>query len=168
MSAGKPSTAAADTIPLLVADVFHLAGAFRRLGDRIAGTVGHTQAQWQALSVASGGAHTVAQIARRLGYARQSVQRTADQLVRAKLARYDANPDHKKSPLLELTQSGTAVLNRIAKAAGIWHLQLASGIDPRDLATALRVIRRLCASAEGKDSLSPRVARRRSGPEKIA
>jgi DNA-binding MarR family transcriptional regulator len=140
----------ADTIPLLVADIFHLAGVFRRLGDRIAGSVGQTQAQWQVLSVASGGPHTVAQMARRLGYARQSVQRTADQLVTAGLARYRENPDHKASPLFELTPSGAATLERITKAAKKWHAALASAIEPRELATTLRVIRDLHTAAESK------------------
>jgi DNA-binding MarR family transcriptional regulator len=140
----------ADTIPLLVADVFHLAGVFRRLGDRIAGSVGQTQAQWQVLSAASAGPHTVAQMARRLGYARQSVQRTADQLVDGGLARYRENPDHKSSPLFELTASGRAALERITKAARKWHVAIASGIAPRDLAATLRVIRELRATAESR------------------
>ncbi|MGH9582277.1 MAG: MarR family winged helix-turn-helix transcriptional regulator [Bryobacteraceae bacterium] len=137
-----------DKIPLLVADVFQLAGDFRRLGDRIAGSVGQTQARWQVLSVASGGSHTVAQMARRLGYARQSVQRTADQLVSDGLARYSPNPDHKSSPLCELTPAGAGMLGRIEKAATKWHTAIANEIDSRDLATALRIVRNLRQAVE--------------------
>lgn len=135
-------------VPLLVADIYQLAGSFRRLGDRIARTAGSTQSEWQVLSVASGGPHTVAQIARRLGYARQSVQRTADQLVREGWARYKPNPDHKSSPLVELTESGMTALREITKAAHKWHVRLAKQVDPPDLAIALSVVRSLCAALE--------------------
>ena len=135
-------------IPLLVADVFQLAGAFRKLGSRLASRVGQTQARWQVLSVLSGGPHTVAQIARRLGYARQSVQRTADQLVKARLARYEANPDHKTSPLVEITEQGASTLARITREAEKWHVQLASELKPSEVAGALRTVRQLCSAVE--------------------
>lgn len=140
----------AGTIPLLVADVFHLAGAFRRLGERIAGTAGQTQARWQALSVASGGPRTVAQMARRLGYARQSVQRTVDQLARDGLVHYIPNPDHKASPLVELTAAGTDTLARLTKAAAKWHNKIAAGVDPEGLAVALQTIRNLRDAVEDR------------------
>jgi DNA-binding MarR family transcriptional regulator len=146
LSTGKND--AAELIPLLVADVYHLAGAFRRLGSGIARRVGQTQAQWQVLSVISGGPRTVAQIARRLGYARQSVQRTADQLIRGRLARYMPNPDHKKSPLVEITDQGTNTLARITREAEKWHCELALDLKPGELATALRVVRHLCSAVE--------------------
>lgn len=135
-------------IPLLVADVYHLAGAFRSLGNGIARRVGQTQTRWQILSVISGGPRTVAQTARRLGYARQSVQRTADQLIRARLARYTTNPDHKKSPLVEITDQGTNALARITREAEKWHRQLASELKPSELATTLRVVRQLRSAVE--------------------
>ena len=137
-------------IPLLVADVFHLAGAFRKLGGRIASRVGQTQARWQVLSVLSGGQQTVAQMARRLGYARQSVQRTADQLVKARLARYEANPDHKTSPLVEITEQGTSTLTRITREAEKWHIQLTSELKPSELARTLRAVRQLCLVVEAR------------------
>jgi DNA-binding MarR family transcriptional regulator len=144
----QSASAAADIIPLFVADVFHLAGAFRRLGDRIAEITGHTQAQWQLLSAASAGPRTVAQLARRLGYARQSVQRTADQLVGDGLARYSHNPDHKTSPLIELTADGAATLAHITKAARKWHVALAREVDAAELEVALTVVRQVCDATE--------------------
>jgi len=155
----KPAPATVDIIPLVVADVFHLAGAFRRLGDRIAETAGQTQARWQLLSAASAGPRTVAQLARRLGYARQSVQRTADQLVEDGLGRYSHNPDHKASPLLELTGEGVATLARITKAARKWHTALAGEVHLEELAMALGVVRQLCEATEkamGVEKSEPR------------
>ncbi len=137
----------ADTIPLLVAEVFELAGTFRQTGERIASEAGQTQARWQVLSAASAGPRTVAQIARRLGYARQSVQRTADQLSSDGLLRYRANPDHKKSALVELTADGATALSQITKAARKWHKALARHLEKQQLATTLEVLRRLCETA---------------------
>jgi DNA-binding MarR family transcriptional regulator len=152
----KSAPPATEIIPLFVADVFHLAGGFRRLGDRIAETAGYTQAQWQLLSAASVGPRTVAQLARRLGYARQSVQRTADQLIADGLACYSHNPDHKASPLLELTDEGVSTLARITKAARKWHLALAGEVNTDELNIAFAVVRKLCDATE-------KVAARRLG-----
>ncbi|HEX4020418.1 MAG TPA: helix-turn-helix domain-containing protein [Acidobacteriaceae bacterium] len=145
----------AELIPLLVADVYQLAGAFRQWGDGIAGEVGQTQARWQVLSAASVGGRTVAQLARRLGYARQSVQRTADLLVTDGLAKYASNMDHRKSPHLELTQHGDDALKTLTAAAGQEHKKLAAaasaaGVNTTELQTALDVIRQMCAAMETK------------------
>lgn len=138
----------ASLIPLFVADVFQLAGEFRQLGNRIASRVGQTQARWQVLSVLSDGTWTVAQIARRLGYARQSVQRTADQLVQEKLAEYRPNPDHAKSPIIQVTSQGNLALARITREADQWHLKLSAGLEGSDLITAARVVRQLCGTLQ--------------------
>jgi DNA-binding MarR family transcriptional regulator len=142
------SSQIAKLMPLFVADVFHLAGEFRQLGNRIASRVGQTQARWQVLSVVSHGTWTVAQVARRLGYARQSVQRTADQLVQQKLAEYRPNPDHAKSPVIEITSKGNLVLARITREAGKWHLKISAGLEGSELAIAARTVRHLCATLE--------------------
>jgi DNA-binding MarR family transcriptional regulator len=127
-----------------VADVFHLAGAFRRRGESIAARAGRTQAEWQVLSAASDGGRSVPRIARRLGFARQSVQRTADDLVRQELARYVPNPDHKRSPLLELTDRGGRVLEQISKEARSFHAHLGRHFDPVELDRVRLLLRRMC------------------------
>ncbi|MGC1781627.1 MAG: MarR family transcriptional regulator [Acidobacteriaceae bacterium] len=132
-----------DTIPLLVADVFQLAGAFRRWGDSIAAEVGQTQARWQVLSAASVGDRTVAQLARRLGLSRQGVQRAADLLVADGLAQYAENPHNERSPHLRLTKTGTQSLATLTAAASAYHQQLAEGLSMKELETALVVLRKL-------------------------
>jgi DNA-binding MarR family transcriptional regulator len=150
MLADNENNNRAKSMPLFVADVFHLAGEFRQLGNKIAGRVGQTQARWQVLSVISDGTWTVAQVARRLGYARQSVQRTSDQLMHEKLAAYRHNPDHAKSSIIEITSQGKLALARITREAEKWHLKLSAGLEERDLATAARVVRYLCATLENE------------------
>ena len=142
--AGKNRAGATETVPLLVADVFHLAGLFRRRGEEIARRAGRTQAEWQTLSAVSDRPRTVPQIARRLGLARQSVQRTADQLEAESLVGFVANPDHKKSALVELTATGRNALDRINAAAGASHREVAARVGTRALVQAELLLRRLC------------------------
>lgn len=164
MVSSKSVMDAHQLIPLLVADVYHLAGEFRRLGNRIASRVGQTQARWQVLSVVSDTPRTVAQIARRLGYARQSVQRTTDQLIREHLAAYMPNPDHAKSPLVEVSSEGKIALARITREAERWHRKLSTGLDLDEVSTALRVLRQLRSGVE--DGLGSKRAGRQQLPRK--
>lgn len=132
-----------DELALLVADVFELAGALRRHGDRLAGGVGQTQARWQLLSVVSVGSWTVPQAARRLGVSRQAVQRVADDLRAEGLARFVDNPHHRRSPLLEPTGNGRAALSTITDAAREWHAEVARAVKPSELHRTRTTLRRL-------------------------
>ena len=100
----------------LVAEVFELAGALRRDGEATARSAGQTQARWQVMWIAATGRLSVAMIARRLGLARQSVQRVADAIVADDLATLEPNPDHQRSPLLILTTAGQHALQQINDA----------------------------------------------------
>ncbi len=103
---GTMNTDAKTAIPLIVADIYELAGRLRDDGEAIARTVGQTQARWQVMSAASADPRTVPQIARRLGVSRQNVQRIADLLVAENWASFEPNPDHKGSPYLVLNARG--------------------------------------------------------------
>jgi DNA-binding MarR family transcriptional regulator len=141
---GQDLVGEADIVPLLVADVFHLAGVFRRRGEEIAGLARRTQAEWQLLSAVSDGARTVPQVARRLGLVRQSVQRTADQLESESLVRFLPNPDHKRSTLIELTSAGRAALDKISTAAAAFHSDIVGRVDARALVQTERFLRNMC------------------------
>lgn len=108
----------------LAADLFEVAGAMRRDGEAIARTVGQTQARWQVMWTAARAERSVPVIARRLGITRQSVQRVADELVDSGLARYTPNPDHRRSPLLVLTEPGAKIIEALDQTAGRRNLQL--------------------------------------------
>jgi hypothetical protein len=69
----KPPAKVEALIPIIVADIYELAGRLRDHGESIAKTVGQTQARWQVLSAASGRAQTVPQIARVLGVTRPNI-----------------------------------------------------------------------------------------------
>jgi DNA-binding MarR family transcriptional regulator len=133
----------AEKVGTLYAELFEAAGAGRRWGEILASRQGLTQAQWQTLWTAAGGPLTVPQIARRLGVSRQNVQRVANDLAANGMAAFGQNPDHKSSPLLELTPAGRSALDRVNAAAAGYNQALLDrltepGIDElRRLVTCL-------------------------------
>ena len=138
-------------LPLIVADVYELAGRFRADGEAIARGIGQTQARWQVLSAASGDPRTVPQIARRLGVSRQNVQRIADQLAAEHWASFQANPDHRGSPHLILTRRGRAVLDQLTRAAESHHAKLARKLSTADMRIIHRGLRLLTAATSSLD-----------------
>lgn len=143
-------------LPLIVADLYELAGRFRARGEAIAATVGQTQARWQVLSAAAAEPKTVPQIARRLGVTRQNVQRIADLLVDERWAAFETNPDHRGSPHLVLSKRGRAALDQLTRAADSHHARLARKLPAAEIASIHRMLRRLIAATnEAAPSESP-------------
>lgn len=141
----------ATLLPLIVADIFELAGRFRADGEAIAATAGQTQARWQVMSAASGAPMTVPQIARRLGVSRQNVQRIADLLVEEAWATFEPNPDHRGSPHLVLTRRGQAALAQLSKAAARSHTKLAGRLAGTDIGAIHRGLRRLIKAMNDRE-----------------
>ncbi|WP_042370511.1 MarR family winged helix-turn-helix transcriptional regulator [Streptacidiphilus neutrinimicus] len=137
-----------DELPLLVADIFEAAGALRRSGELLAGAEGQTQARWQLMSVVSEPPQSVARAARRLGVARQGLQRIATNLVADGLAEFRDNPDHRTSPLLALTDAGHRALGAITARADAAHQIIVAGISQEDLALTRSVLQRLTRQTE--------------------
>jgi DNA-binding MarR family transcriptional regulator len=75
-----------------VVQVFRLNGLLAEVGDALARPAGQSSARWQVLASIEEAPAPVAQIARVLGLARQSVQRVADLLAEEGLASYEDNP----------------------------------------------------------------------------
>ena len=135
-------------VPIIIADIYELAGRFREYGEAIAQTVGQTQARWQVMSAASAEPQTVPQIARRLGVSRQNVQRIADALVGEGAATFAPNPDHRGSPYLLLSPRGRAALAEIGKAADGFQARLARKLAGADIKAVHRGLRRLLAATD--------------------
>lgn len=121
-------TPAGDALSAVAIRVLRLGGLLTAAGDRLAGPAGQTSARWQVLAAAEHAPGTVAQIARALGLARQSVQRVADLLTSEGLAHYADNPDHLRAKLLRLTPAGQSVLATIQKAQRAWADDLGNAI----------------------------------------
>jgi DNA-binding MarR family transcriptional regulator len=143
MATTDPRSPAAQRFSLLVADVYELAGELERSGEALARTTGQSGARWKVLSAASVGGQTVAQLARRLGLARQSVQRVADALEDDGLVRYGANPDHQRSPRVSLTAQGEQALARLSAAAAEWEDPLGAQLRRDELEQARSFIKAL-------------------------
>jgi DNA-binding MarR family transcriptional regulator len=143
MSPKDPRTPAAQRFAWLVADVYELAGELERCGEILAKGVGQSGARWKVLSAGSVGGQTVAQLARRLGLARQSVQRVADALENDALLRYEPNPNHQRSPRVALTTAGDEALGRLSAAAARWEDPLAARLGRAELDEARDFIKAL-------------------------
>jgi DNA-binding MarR family transcriptional regulator len=130
---------------LLIADIAELMGHSRRTSDRMAREVGQTSARWHLMSVLSDGPRTVAAAARRLGLARQSVQRVANDLVDERLAIAETNPDDARAPLIELTPTGHDLCAQLYARSDAARTRLVTDaqVTAADLNTARSTIRAL-------------------------
>lgn len=125
---GRSRTPAGDAFSALVVRLFRLNGLLAAEGETLTRPAGQTTARWQVMAAAEDAPVTVAQIARTLGLARQSVQRVADALEAAGLVRYEDNPRHRRARLVALTDAGRATLSAIQVAQRPWADALGAAI----------------------------------------
>lgn len=136
-------TPAGDALSGVVIQVFQLNGLLTAIGDALAKPAGQTTARWQVLAAAERAPMTVAQIARALHLARQSVQRVADILADEGLATFEENPGHRRAKLLALTPAGLTALGRIQAAQRVWADEVGAAVGEADLREASDVLDRL-------------------------
>lgn len=127
----------------LILTILRFWSSVSRHGREITKPFGETPARWQVLGGIWREPMTVAQIARRMGLARQSVQRVANALVVEDLAAFHPNPDHKRSPLLSLTERGHEIIEGIDKVQIGWSNRVAKGLELQDLDVTVRTIRKV-------------------------
>ena len=130
---GTSSTRSGEALRALVLEIFRLNGALLRHGAALTAPLGQTQARWQVIGAVAEATRTVPQIARRMGMSRQSVQRVADLLVTDGVLRFEANPDHARSPLLRLTAEGERIEARLNDIGRSWAAAIADGLRPAEL-----------------------------------
>ena len=127
----------------LVVQTLRVHGLLIAAGNAMAKPFGQTETRWQVLGVIEHGPATVAEIARVFGLARQSVQRTADALVRDGLAAYEENPRHRRAKHVRLTPPGERVLRLIQASQRTWADALGAELGERDLRQAAEVLERV-------------------------
>ena len=132
--------------------VFRLNGQFLALGESLARPVGLTAAWWQVLGAVLDEPLSVAQIARKIGVTRQSVQRVADILASDELAEYRPNPAHRRAKLLHPTEQGRVVVRRIRPAHAALAERLAKELGSNGLRQTLHDLAVLSAAL---DKLTP-------------
>lgn len=124
-------------------EIFRLNGALLRHGAALTASVGQTQARWQVIGAVEERTRTVPQIARQMGMARQSVQRVADLLVQDGLLTFERNPDHARSPLVRLTETGRQLATQLTEIGTRWSESVSRGMAPVDLERTVEIIRRV-------------------------
>ena len=128
--------------------LFRLNGMMIAAGEDITAPLGQSSARWQVLGGLGYGPRTVADIARGIGHARQSVQRVADVLLEEGLVVQTAKPGDRRTMLLELTPDGITVLSAIFERQVEWSDRVTRTLSPdqlESLALALRQIGDLVA-----------------------
>lgn len=114
--------------------IFDMNGLLMRSGDKVTRPIGQSSARWQVLGRVGYKPHTVSQMARDMGHARQSVQRIADVLAEEGLVVYKDNPEDRRAKLLELTGRGAKVLDSIYAQDKAWSRSIMKKLDPNRLA----------------------------------
>jgi DNA-binding MarR family transcriptional regulator len=141
----RARTAEGDAATAVVLEIFRVNGLVLADGNRLAVAEGLTAARWQVLGAVAlaGRPLTVPQIARRMGLTRQAVQESVNRLLAEALVEARDNLDHRRSPLIGLTELGSQKYTAIDQRQSRWINQLAAGLQITDLAAAARVLRDL-------------------------
>jgi DNA-binding MarR family transcriptional regulator len=138
-------TAEGGAATAVVLEIFRDNGLLLADGNRLAAAEGLTAARWQVLGAVAlaGRPLTVPQIARRMGLTRQAVQESVNRLLAEALVEARDNLDHRRSPLIGLTELGSQKYTAVDQRQARWINQLAAGLQSTDLAAAARVLRDL-------------------------
>jgi DNA-binding MarR family transcriptional regulator len=135
----------------LLIEVFRVNGLLLAAGDGLARPAGLTSARWQVLGVVDHGPTTVAQVARIMGLTRQSVQQTADALVRDALVALVENPADRRAKLMVLTPEGRTALRYVEKQQAEWANTIGERLPHTELRACLAVLRDLGDLLEAPD-----------------
>jgi DNA-binding MarR family transcriptional regulator len=151
----KTGSGPQDPVNDLVLSIFRLNGLLVRLGDRLTAGSGLTTARWQVLGAVLHQPLTVAAIARTMGLARQSVQRTADLLVEEGLCQYSPNPAHQRAKLLSATQKGLNSVRRLGPKVSAWSKRIRATVGDDVIDAATFSVRELTSALAQEEALLP-------------
>lgn len=102
-----------------------------------------TPARWQVLGAVLEEPLPVAEIARRVGLTRQSVQRVANDVVAQDWAHWQPNPGRRGQNLLVLTPKGRQAVAALAKEQHAWANTVGQEIGEKELKILGTLISRL-------------------------
>lgn len=134
-----------EALKALIIEVFQTNGQFLAAGDQLSAELGLTGARWQVLAALhlEQRALPVAQIARRMGLQRQSVQRLTDILVEQSLLAYHPNPEHKRAKLVDFTDTGRQVYVQLESIQQAWNEALTCDLTLSELQQATALLQKL-------------------------
>ena len=99
----------------------------------------------------AGQALTVAQIARRMGLARQGVQRIVNDLQNLGMVVLEDNIDHKRASLVSISEQGAEALEKVDRAQIAWANRLSDGLGERKIKQALNLLQAVRARSQELD-----------------
>lgn len=143
-----PHTKAGRAFTELIMETFRFNGRLLTAGDRLTKPVGLTSSRWQVLGAIEAQSLSVAQIARKMGLARQNVQRLADALEEEGVIEYAANPDHKRAKLVCLTERGRSAMKKLREVQELWANETASGVSATEIQAAIDLLKKLRSRLE--------------------
>lgn len=116
-------------------EVFRLTARLNTVAEQLARQAGLSSARWQVLGTIANAETplSVAEIARRMGLQRQSVQRTADALEDDGFLTYVPNPRHRRAKLAALTAAGDDALERLRELRERWSDEFKNDFNLKDL-----------------------------------
>jgi DNA-binding MarR family transcriptional regulator len=150
----------------IVLETFRASGLLLAAGNRLAAQEGLTAARWQVLGAVAlaGRPLTVPQIARRMGLTRQAVQASVNRLLGEALVKSSENLDHRRSPLIRLTELGNQKYAALDWRQIRWINELSAGLEISDLANAARLLHDLSDRLE----ITVRTGQRRNDDDDAA
>jgi DNA-binding MarR family transcriptional regulator len=148
------SLPAADVVELLdeVRLLFHRAAQTAEELHRSEGVTAGERALLESLL--RGGPAPVADLGRRRHVTRQHIQTLVNDLLARELVVAADNPAHRRSPLISLSRTGDAMIERITRREARLLSGLRLPVRPRELDTARRVLAAVRESLGGIDESS--------------
>lgn len=137
-----------DRTAALIFALVQLQGKLGMAGEKLVAPIGLTSARWQVLGTIIAAPMTMADIARAVGNARQSVRRLVGELETDGLVRFQANPRNKRVPLVEITDQGRSLYEAADRLRIPWNRNLASKLEEADVVITKRVIDKLAKILE--------------------
>jgi DNA-binding MarR family transcriptional regulator len=129
----------------LMSECFRLNRSYLDVSQQLTEGAGVTGTQWGVLAALGQGGEptTVAATARRMGLARQSVQRITDVLADTGLVNYLPNPEDKRAKLVEVTAAGRALLADMKARQHAWVDSIVGDYSDTDIDAAIQLIKNI-------------------------
>ena len=124
----------------LIVETFRLNGRLLLAGDELTRDLGLSSARWQIIGALADGPLPAAEIARKMGLARQSVQRLVDVLAEEQIVAFTDNPSHRRAKLVHLTPRGSELLTELTQRQAVWVNHLTQGVFESDIRSAVQVL----------------------------
>ncbi len=143
-----PLSDAGTVLTDVILETFRLNARLLEVAQGFAAHGEMTAAWWQVLGGVIDEPRSVADVGRRMGVTRQSVQRIADVLVERGLAEYRPNPAHRRAKLLACTEAGYWAIRQISLSQVPWANRIGEELGDDELRAALATMERLIARIE--------------------